>query len=89
MVDKDSEPEAWAMFSYELEDAAEELAALMSEMEQDGFGEPELRVHLGHVYAHLNRAWHSRNAAAGAALNPSDEQRAAWTQFPTDLSPVG
>ena len=89
MIDKDSSPEAWAMFSYELEDAADALAKLLSEMQEDGFGEPELRVHLGHVYAHLNRAWHSRNAAASVALDPSDEQREVWTQFPTDLSPVG
>ena len=89
MIDKDSAPEAWAMFSCELEDAAEALATLLSEMQEDGFGEPELRVNLGHVYAHLNRAWHSRNAAASAALDPSDEQRETWTRFPTDLSPVG
>ena len=89
MIDKDSAPEAWAMFSYELEDAAEALAALLSEMNEDGFDEPELRVNLGHVYAHLNRAWHSRNATTSAALDPTDEQREAWTQFPTDLSPVG
>ena len=46
-------------------------------MRQDGFGEPELRVGLGHVYARLNRAWHSRDATASAALDPTKEQREA------------
>ena len=89
MIDKTSAPEAWAMFCYELGDAAEALATLLREMEAEDFGEPEFRVHLGHVYAHLNRAWHIRDAPASAALDPSDEQREAWTQFPKDLEPVG
>ena len=58
-------------------------------MRQDGFGEPELRVGLGHVYARLNRAWHSRDATAGAALDPTEGQREAWGRFPSDLGPVG
>ena len=65
------------MLSYEPKDAAEALAALLGEMRQDGFGEPELRVGLGHVYARLNRAWHSRDATASAALDPTKEQREA------------
>jgi len=77
------------MLGYELEDAAEALAALLREMEAEDFGEPEFRVNLGHVYAHLNRAWHMRDAATDVALDPSEEQREAWTRFPTDLEPVG
>ena len=64
-------------------------AVAFAAMRAEGFGEPELRVHLGHVYAHLNRAWHMRDAATSAALDPSDEQCEAWTQFPRDLKPVG
>jgi hypothetical protein len=60
------------MFSYELEDAADALAMLLREMNEDGFGEPELRINLGHVYAHLNRAWHSRNATASASAASSN-----------------
>ena len=77
------------MLGYELDDAAEALATLLREMKAEDFGEPEFRVNLGHVYAHLNRAWHMRNATTDAALDPSEEQREAWTQFPTDLEPVG
>ena len=82
MIDKNAEPEAWAMFATELEDAADALAALLREIERDGYGDPELRIGLGHVYAHLNRAWHSRDASASAALDPTDEQHEAWSQFP-------
>ena len=89
MIDKHADPEAWAMFVTELEDAAEALALVLREVERDGYGEPELRLDVGHVYAHLNRAWHSRSASASAALDPADEQREAWSQFPTDLDPVG
>jgi hypothetical protein len=42
-------------------------------------------VHLGHVYAHLNRVWHSRNSAAEI----SDDLRDKYSQFPIDLKPVG
>ena len=87
-IDKDAEPEAWATFAAELEDAADALAALVREVDRDGYGEPELRIDLGHVYAHLNRAWHSRDASASAALDPTDEQCEAWSRFPTDLMPL-
>ena len=77
------------MFCYELEDAAEALESLLQEVDRDDFGEADLRIGLGQVYAHLNRVWHMRNADAESVLNTSEEQREAWTQFPTDLEPVG
>ena len=41
---------AWAMLSYELEDAAEHLVELLRRMEErSDYGEPELRIDLGHV----------------------------------------
>ena len=89
MTDKTADPVAWALFVTELEDAADALATVLREVERDGYGEPELRVDLGHVYAHLNRAWHSRNATDEAALGPTDEQEWAWSRFPSDLDPVG
>ena len=47
---------------YELEDAQEHLATLISEMSsQVDYGEVNLRVDLGHVFTHLNRAWHLRD----------------------------
>ena len=70
---------------YELEDAQEHLTNLVKQISTDSaYGEPELRVDLGHVLAHLNRAWNSRNAKTEL----TSEQWEAFRAFPTDLEPV-
>jgi len=48
------------------------------------FSEEEFRIHLGHVFAHLNRAWHMRNAADEL----EDKEWAGTTHFPADLKPI-
>lgn len=85
MINKVEHPVAWSLLLYELEDAREHLGVLIKEMttEQD-FAEPELRISLGHVAAHLNRAWNSRNSTG--TLSP--EQRNAFREFPQDLEPI-
>ena len=91
MISKSQDEVAWAMLMYELDDAAEHLAALIEAMnEQEDYDEAEFRIDLGHVFAHLNRAWHRRNVSEEArATNPSDETWDEWSQFPTDLNPTG
>ncbi|MDR7135714.1 hypothetical protein J2X06_002923 [Lysobacter niastensis] len=85
MINKERHPDGWAALMYELEDAQEHLARLISEIASDPeYGEVNLRVDLGHVYSHLNRAWHGRNAADAL---PEAEWRVA-SRFPTDLEPV-
>jgi hypothetical protein len=85
MINKQKHPVAWAALMYELEDAREHLSHLISEIESDpDYSEGNFRVDLGHVYAHLNRAWHGRNAVNG--LPEKDWQSAS--QFPQDLEPV-
>lgn len=70
---------------YELDDAQEHLTALISEMNvADDFHEIDLRIKLGHVFSHLNRAWHRRDKAKG--LNEEEWLEAA--RFPSDLDPV-
>jgi len=49
------------------------------------FDEAHFAVDLGHVYAHLNRAWHARNQPS----EMTSEQRDAFSEFPRDLKPVG
>ena len=69
---------------YELEDAQEHLAALISEMNAtDDFEEVDLRIQLAHVFSHLNRAWHRRDKVHG--LNQEEWQDAS--RFPSDLDP--
>jgi hypothetical protein len=70
----------------ELAEANEHLTELTNEMATEGrIDEAEFATCLGRVYAHLNRAWHGRNRTSKS----TDEQRATFTQFPQDLSPVG
>jgi len=77
---------AWTLLMDELDDAKEYLTDLTNQMATTGrIDEGDFARHLGHVYAHLNRAWHGRNRACES----TDEQRAQFTQFPKDLSPVG
>lgn len=84
MIDKKLQPVEWAAFMYELEDAREHLEKLIKDLEQSAdYGEAELRVDLGHVYAHLNRAWRR------SSKELADEDWDSASQLPDDLKPVG
>ncbi len=84
MIDKESRPVEWALLIAELDDAREHLEQLVDQMSENGhFEEEGFRVDLGHIYAHLNRAWHSRSRTSEI---PESEWE-AYSQFPTDLSP--
>jgi hypothetical protein len=84
MIDKKLQPVEWASFMYELEDAREHLENLIKDLERNpDYGEPELRIDLGHVFAHLNRAWRR------SARDLDDADRGWASQFPDDLIPVG
>jgi hypothetical protein len=85
MIDRNLNPMGWSFLMDELQDAYEHLGDLIKEISSDTeYGEPELRVELGHVFAHLNRAWRRRNV-------PEDFSDAEWEaagEFPDDLEPV-
>ncbi|MBX6315417.1 MAG: hypothetical protein IRY99_21275 [Isosphaeraceae bacterium] len=73
---------------YELSDAREHLGALIARMQADGrIEESDFAVQLGHVFAHLNRAWHGRGDPQLDTV--PDEELAARSQYPADLPPVG
>ena len=85
MIKKDTAPVGWAMLMFELTDAQEHLAKLVENLDNDpGYDEGDFRVELGHVYSHLNRAWHRRNTSEDLQ---EDEWDAAG-QFPKDLEPT-
>lgn len=87
MISKEAAPVGWAMLMYELDDAHEHLATLIQQMSNEpGFCEDEFRIHLGHVFAHLNRAWCMRNDTEGDSLD--DKEWAETMLFPTDLKPI-
>ncbi|GLQ98166.1 hypothetical protein [Dyella mobilis] len=84
MIDKQLQPVEWCSFMYELEDALEHLGNLIKDIEHDpDYSDEDLRIDLGHVYAHLNRAW--RRSAKAVPDGDWD-----WaSRFPDDLEPVG
>lgn len=86
MINKENNPVEWAGLMFELEDAHEHLASLMSDMMNDPtFDETDLRIQLGHVFAHLNRAWYRRNLLRDIAK----EEWTTASKFPNDLDSIG
>ncbi len=91
MIARDKNPVGWATLMYELDDAHRHLGELLKEMTgsadstEADFTEVEFRIQLGHVYAHLNRAWFGRDLDRGF----SESQRELASGFPTDLDPIG
>jgi hypothetical protein len=84
MIDRNTQFVEWDLFLCELEDAKEHLATLLQEMKGDPcYDENNLRIDLGHVYAHLNRAWWRSVKAM------DDNNREAASRFPDDLTPIG
>lgn len=86
MINRNENPVAWALLLTGLDDAREHLEGLVNEMNEAGaIEESEFAVQLGHVYAHLNRSWHSRNQDQEI----SKEQWPVFSQFPKGINPVG
>ena len=62
MINANDNPVQWALLLEELNEAHEHLGKLISEMTaHSDYDEPHLRVDMGHIMAHLNRAWARRN----------------------------
>lgn len=91
MINKKSAPGEWAGLMYELEDAQEHLTALISEMNAtDDFDEVDLRIQLGHVFSHLNRAWHRRDKLTASVKRSGRTQvgfHPTWTLYRIKLRP--
>jgi len=85
MINERENPVEWALALFELSDAEEHLAELTKQMKDNGrIDEEDLRISLGHVYSHLNRAWNSRNRSKEA----SDSDLEKESEFPDDLNPT-
>lgn len=75
----------WALFVSEFADAHEHLGKLISDLYGDSeYDEANLRIDLGHVLAHLNRAWVRRNVVDD--LTESEWEGAR--EFSADLQPI-
>jgi len=88
MIDRNKEPVSFAAFMHELSDAQEHLQKLISDIEKGSeYGNEELTIDLGHVYAHLNRAWNTRERTDNHPID-YDSEWDAISAFPSDLKPV-
>jgi hypothetical protein len=87
MIDRRTDPVAWATLMYELEDAQEHLSNLCKELTSNSeYGDVEFQIDIAHVYSHLNRAWNGRNATEQQSNDESLWRQ--WSQFPTDIDPL-
>jgi hypothetical protein len=85
LINRTESPVGWALFVSELSDAHEHLGKLLAEIEGDAeYDEANLRIDLGHVMAHLNRAWVRRNVREDLGEAEWDAAR----EFPSDLQPI-
>lgn len=86
MINEKNNPVEWVLLLDELEEAGEHLEELIKTMCADGtIDDSEYGVRLAHVFAHLNRAWHTRDLEQEL----SADQWADHSKFPSDLEPAG
>jgi hypothetical protein len=85
MINPKDHPIGWAMLLYELDDAHEHLGSLIKAISSDPkYSEECFRVDLGHVLAHLNRAWRRRLVQENMTDQELDDAR----EYPGDLRPI-
>jgi hypothetical protein len=85
MINRNENPEPWVLFIVQFQEAHEHLSKLISDITSDrGYDEARLRIDLGHVMAHLNRAWTSRNVAREL----TDAEWESFREYPQDLRPI-
>lgn len=85
MIRAADHPVEWALFLAELEDAREHLSTLVDDLVREGqVHRGSFSVDLGHVYSHLNRAWHRHEHVGDLA----EEEWTTASAFPTDLRPT-
>ena len=86
MINQQEHSVSWALLLAELDEAREHLEELVDKMNRTGaIDDADFSIEMGHIYAHLNRACHSRN-------QDGEITRAQWpvfSQFPKDIKPVG
>ena len=86
MINIKQHPVEWAGLIYELDDLKEHLESLIDQMNNEGeISIEEYQIQIGHLYAHLNRAWNSRDATAEAV----EKNFETFTKFPNDIETCG
>ncbi|MDB6045948.1 MAG: hypothetical protein JWM63_4499 [Gammaproteobacteria bacterium] len=85
MITREANPVEWTLWMDELSEAHEHLGGLIDKLAvgQD-YDESCFRVDIGHVMAHLNRAWARRNVERQL----TDEEWEKFREYQRDLSPI-
>ena len=85
MINARDNPIEWGLLLQELTEAHEHLGDTLKRLGSDpAYGDPDFAVDMGHIAAHLNRAW----ARRGIARELTDEEWEAFRNFPGDLTPI-
>ena len=85
MINPKHNPVEWALFVDELSEAHEHLGDLISKLgSAPDYDENSFRVDMGHLMAHLNRAWARRNCTRAL----TDEEWEQSREFAQDLRPI-
>jgi len=85
MINRSDNPVEWTLLVDELTEASEHLTSAISQITTDpAYDESALAVHLGHVMAHLNRAWASRNISREL----TDSEWEQFREYQPDLRPI-
>jgi hypothetical protein len=85
MIKPDANPVEWALLVDELSDAHEHLGDLIKRIMGDAsYDESGFRVDMGHVMAHLNRAWARRDIERSL----TDAEWEAFREYHAELRPI-
>ncbi|TRY28670.1 hypothetical protein [Aliiglaciecola sp. M165] len=85
MINQTENSLEWSTLLFELSDVVEHTQELIDEMNANGnIGEIEYGIQIAHIYAHLNRAWNTRNLSESV----TDSNREALSGFPKDIEPL-
>ena len=85
MINARDNPVEWDLLVNELAEAHEHLGDTLKRLRSDvGYAEAEFAVDMGHIAAHLNRAWARRNIERDL----TDYEWESSRNFPTDLTPI-
>ena len=86
MINGKDNPVEWALMGYELDEVIEHLQNISNQFKpQSEVCEIEFGVDMGHVYAHLNRIWNSRNHKGDILQEQFDK----YSEFPDDVELIG
>lgn len=85
MINKNENPVEWSTLLYELDDVVEHSQQLIKEMTAKGtIDEINYKIQIAHIYAHLNRAWNTRNQTD----LDIDLVHDTLSYFPKDIEPL-